>query len=82
MTLTAVFKGGQWGVIRFLMVETVSGNEIHERMCMVYGTENVITKSNVNWWVQRFKKGQTTMSHEPWMTNFFQKEEPGMVCQG
>ncbi len=56
-TLTAVPKDKQQWVIQFLMLENVSGSEKQVRMCIVYGTHNVITKSTVNRWVQRFKAG-------------------------
>ncbi len=48
VTLTAVPKYELRNVIRFLMLEYVSSNEIHTRMCMIYGPQNVITKSTVN----------------------------------
>ncbi len=45
---TAVPWDEQRSVIWFLMLENVSGSKIHVRMCTVYGTQNVITKSTVN----------------------------------
>ncbi len=47
MTPTAVSKDKQQSVIQFLMLENVSGSEIHTRMCVVYGAQNVIAKSTV-----------------------------------
>ncbi len=38
-TPTAVPKDKQRGVIYVLIEENVSGNEIHLRMCAVYGTK-------------------------------------------
>ncbi len=61
-TLTTVSKDEQQNVIWFLTLENVLGSEIHTRICMVYGVQNVITKSIVNQWVQRFKVGQTSRS--------------------
>ncbi len=43
--------------IRFLALENASGSEIHMRICVVYGSQNVITKSTVTQQVQRFKAG-------------------------
>ncbi len=36
-TPTAVRKNKRQSDIRFLMLESVSGSEIHARMCVVYG---------------------------------------------
>ncbi len=44
-TLTAVPKDKQLNVIWFLTVENVLGSEIHTRMCVVCGVQNVITKT-------------------------------------
>ncbi len=46
-TPTAVPKDEQRNVIRVLTLENVSGGEIYTKMCVVYGTQNVITKSTV-----------------------------------
>ncbi len=54
-TPTAVQNDGQWSVIRFLTLENVSESEVHARMCIVYGTQNVITKSTVNHRIEKFK---------------------------
>ncbi len=64
-TRTAVLKDDQRGVIPFLTLENVSGVEIHTRMCEVYSVQNVITKSTVNQWAQKFKAGRTNTSNEP-----------------
>ncbi len=34
--------------MRFLTLENVSGNEMHVRMCVVYGVQNVIIILTVN----------------------------------
>ncbi len=47
-TLPAVPNDEQWTVIRFLMLENVSGSEIHMRMCVEYSVQHVIIKSTVN----------------------------------
>ncbi len=61
-TATTVPKDKQQNVVWFLTLENVSGGKIHTRMCMVYGAQNVITKSTVNKWVQRFKVAQMSTS--------------------
>ncbi len=48
-TTIVVPEDTQRSVIRFLMLESVSVGEIHERMCAVYGMQNVITKSFVKY---------------------------------
>ncbi len=73
-TYTAVPKNKQQSVIRVLMIENVSGSEIRARICVVYGTENIITKSTVNWWVERFTLGWTRTSDKLRMTYFFKKD--------
>ncbi len=45
VTQTAVPKDEEQSVIYFLMLENVLGSEIYARMCVVYGMQNVITKS-------------------------------------
>ncbi len=62
VTPTAVGKDKQRTVIEFLVPVNLSGIEIHTRMCVVYGAQNVITKSTVNRWVQRFKVRRTCTS--------------------
>ncbi len=62
ITVTAVSKDEQQNVILLFTLENVSGNEIHE--CVVYGAQNVITKSTVNQWVQRFNAWQMSASDE------------------
>ncbi len=47
-TPTGVCKNEQQSIIQFLILKNVLGGDIHTRMCMVYGVENVITKSTVN----------------------------------
>ncbi len=49
VTPNAVPKDEQRSVIRFSLLENVLGSEIHTKMCVVYGAQNVITKSTVNW---------------------------------
>ncbi len=46
-TLTAVLKDEQRSVVWFLILENISGSEIHTRMYVVYGMQNVITTSTV-----------------------------------
>ncbi len=68
LTLTAVPKDEQRSVIQFIILKNVSGSEIHVRMCVmcvVYGVQNVITKSTVNPWAQGFKTGQMSMNDKP-----------------
>ncbi len=57
MKPTAVPKDKQY-VIQFSTLKNVLCCEIHTRMCMVYGAQNVITKSTVIRGVQRFKVDQ------------------------
>ncbi len=65
VTPAAVPKEEQQSVIQILTIKNVSGSEICTRMCVVYGVQNVIRKSTINQWVQRFKIGQTSTSNEP-----------------
>ncbi len=55
VTARAVPKDEQRMVIWLLILENVLDGEIHVRMCVVYGVQNVITKSTVDTRVQRFK---------------------------
>ncbi len=61
------------------MLENVLGSEIHVRMCVVYGAHNVITKSTMNLWIQKFKVGQISMSDKP-QSSRPSKERPSMIC--
>ncbi len=58
--LRAVPKRKQRTIIQFLTLENVSRCQIHVRMCVVYGVQNVITKSVANPWVQIFKGVRVT----------------------
>ncbi len=42
-TPTVVPKDEQQSVLQFLILENGSGSEIHTRICMMYGVQNVIT---------------------------------------
>ncbi len=65
VTATAVPKDQQRRVIQVLMLENVSDSEIHAKICVVYGMQNVITKSTLNQWVQKLKVRQTSTSDKP-----------------
>ncbi len=58
---TSVLEDNQRSVVWFLMLENVLGHEIHAKMYVVYGVQNVIIKSIVNRRVQRFNVGQTSI---------------------
>ncbi len=51
-------------IIRFLNAEGISGNEIHKRLCDVYGEENTMNRPNVYKWICLFNKGQTMLHDE------------------
>ncbi len=78
MTPIAVPQNELRSVIGFLMLENLSSCEIHMRMCILYGAQNVIAKSTVNRWVQRFKVAQTNTSDESQAVNH-RKEGPNIV---
>ncbi len=78
VTPTAVLKDEQQSFIQFLMLENVSGSEIHRRISVVYGVYNVITKSTVNQLVQRFKAGQTSTSDNP-QSDRLSKRKTGVI---
>ncbi len=67
----------------YLVFNTINcfENEIHTRICAVYGAQNVITKSTVNRGVQRLNVRVTSTSNEPQMTNFLRKD-PGWYATG
>ncbi len=51
-------------IIRFLNAEGISGNEIHKRLCDVYGEENTMNRPNVYKWIRLFNEGRTTLHDE------------------
>ncbi len=64
-SITIYTQNKQGSDILFSTLENVSGREIHTRMLTLCGTENVVTKSTLNRWIQIFKAGQTNTSNKP-----------------
>ena len=61
-------KGGAadceiWSVIRFLNARNVLPNEIHHKICQVYG-DNAMSDGMVRKWVRMFNEGQKNMHDE------------------
>ena len=52
------------GVIKFLFLERVAPNEIHERMLKVYN-DCLPTIRTVERWVAEFKRGRTSLPYDP-----------------
>ncbi len=57
-TLTVVHKNKQQSVTQFLMLENVSGSEIHMTMRTMYSVQNFNTKLTVNGWLQMSTNGE------------------------
>ncbi|KAM9455822.1 protein GVQW3-like [Clarias gariepinus] len=56
-------KEEQRAVIRFLWSEGVPGAVIYRRLCAQYG-ENVLSRRTVYEWIERFKEGRASVSHQ------------------
>ena len=61
--LAVCTKEEQRAVIRFLWSEGVSGVEIHRRLLSQYG-DSVLSRRSVYEWIERFKRGRTSVTHE------------------
>ncbi|KAG9462962.1 hypothetical protein GDO78_022737 [Eleutherodactylus coqui] len=56
-------KEEQRAVIRFLWSEGMCGADIYRRLCAQYG-ENVLSRRSVYEWIEKFKRGRTSVRHE------------------
>lgn len=54
----------QRAIVKFLTAENVSGKEIHDRMCLIYGPTNVMNVRAVYKWIKRFREDGRTSTHD------------------
>ncbi len=50
-----------YGVIHYLYILGISAHEIHDRLCTMYGENNVYQIHPVYYWVEQFAKGRTNL---------------------
>ncbi len=56
----AASKNDAHAIIRFLQLKGVPSNDIHHRLCNVFGDGNVMPKRAVYQWIQQFDAGRVT----------------------